>query len=336
MGIFGNKSIVGVEIDAYGISAVEMGGTATAPKLLRTGKKALPADAVKDGKLLKPAVLTQVLTSLWQEFNISTREVILGVNNQDVLVRFANFPKVPQNRIDTMIRFQAQAFLPIPVNDVELDYVIIGEEKQGDTIQIKVLLIAARKNMIYDFMDAFEAANLMIRDIDMSTLAIARLLPAEAEKGVCAIINIGYEQTNILILAASRPHLARSLMTSQTNTEDPEAEKNAFSVRIKPDGLSQENIERFFSPIAGEISNSINYFHSQRPGANVEKLYLCGYGSKNRNIAQLLKDYTGLTVEVINPYRGIELAAVKNKIDVDEAVDFSVSVSLALGGLGVR
>jgi type IV pilus assembly protein PilM len=335
MGIFGSRSVVGVEIDAYEARVIEMSGTVAVPRLLRIGRKALPAGTVKDGKLLKPEQLTVVLSALWQELNIRTREVLLGVNNQDVIVRFANFPRVAPDKMDNLIRYQAQEFLPIPVNDVELDYVIIGEEKQGDTPRVKVLLVAAKRNMIYEFLNSFEAANLKVRDIDMSTLAIARLLSTADQKSTCALVNVGYEQTNILILHGSNPQLARSLMTDQDAGENFEEGLQNLYQRIKLGSLTEEKTERIFNSIAGEIMASINYFQSQSSGTAIERIYLCGCGSRMRNCVQKLNEYAGIPIEVVEPYKKVDLTAVKSRIDINEAGDFSVSVSLALRGLEV-
>lgn len=335
MYLFRKKSIAGVEIDAYEIRVTELAGNAGAPKLLKAGRKVLPAGTVREGKVLNSDILADTLASLWKELNIGARDVILGVNNQDVIVRFAYFPKVTQDKVDNLIRYQAQEYLPISMNDVEFDYVVVGEEKDGESEKMKVLLVAARRNMIADFLRAFDRADLKVLDIDMSTLAVARLLPKEAMKSTCAAINIGYEQTNILILDSYQPQLARSLITEQRQAEDDGIGQNSLYKYLATGNLPVEEENRVFDAISGDIRNSINYFQSQVSSAVVGKIYLCGCGSRIRSLPKRLEEYSGIPVETLKPFGMVNTTAVKGILNAEEAGDFSISISLAMRNLEV-
>jgi type IV pilus assembly protein PilM len=318
MGIFGGKSVAGVEINAFEIRLVELAGSRNAVKLLNAGSKALPEGAVKEGRVLTPEAVSRALVQLWEELRIKTRQVILGVSNQDILVRFALFPKVPQNKLDNLVRFQAQEYLPISINDVELDYMVTGEEKTEDAEQYRILLVAGRKNMINDFMLAFEAADLKILDIDISTLALARLVPAEAADGACMVVNLGAEQINILILSASYPQLARTLTTG---------------FPVAGGRIGQEEIERITGVLAGEIRASIGYFQSQSRGPGIDRLYLCGCGGHVHGISTSLSELLDIQVAIIDPFEKVNNITAAGIKKGGGASDFSVSMSLALRGL---
>ncbi len=321
MGIFGGKSVAGVEINASEIRLVELAGSRNAARLLNAGRKALPEGAVKDGRILQREAVSAALLRMWKELRIKTREVILGVSNQDVIVRFALFPRVAPDKLDNLVRFQAQDFLPIPVDDVELDYMVVGEEKTDDAVQSKLLLVAGRKNMINDFMSAFEAANLKILDIDISTLALARLVPEEAADGACMVMHIGAEQTNILILNASYPQLARTLTTG-------------FAVP-GTGYLREGETEKTIRILAGETGASIGYFQSQSRGRGIDKLYLCGCGDYISDASAGLSEFLGLQVVTIDPFEGVNVSRAGDVYKSSGASDFSISMSLALRGLEV-
>jgi len=323
MSLFGRKSIVGVDIDSYEIRVVELGGIPGAAKLVNAGRKLLPEGAVKDGRICDAAAVGNTLEKLWSEQGIKSRDVILGVSNQDVLVRFATFPEVAMDKLDNIVRFQAQDYLPIPVEEAIIDYMVTGDERlQGDRLQednkIKVLLVAARKNMINDFLSSFEIANISVRDIDFSTLAIARVVPVSALSGTCVIVNIGHEQTNLLLLNASVPQLARTLMTGQV---------------FRSGLLSVEDVGKLIDMLAAEIRTSIGYFQTQSPESTVQKLFICGCGSKLKGISEGLMETLGISIEIINPFSNIDINGCKNKCSDIDSTDFSVGMSLALRGL---
>jgi type IV pilus assembly protein PilM len=319
MSLFGRKSIVGVDIDSYEIRVVELGGIPGAAKLVNAGRKLLPEGAVKDGRICDAAAVGNTLEKLWSEQGIKSRDVILGVSNQDVLVRFATFPEVAMDKLDNIVRFQAQDYLPIPVEEAIIDYMVTGDERlQGDRLQednkIKVLLVAARKNMINDFLSSFEIANISVRDIDFSTLAIARVVPVSALSGTCVIVNIGHEQTNLLLLNASVPQLARTLMTGQVFRADTDRGK-------------------LIDMLAGEIRTSIGYFQTQSRDSTVQKLFICGCGSRLKGIRESLAETLGISIDIINPFSNVDKSGLKNKYSDIDSTDFSVGMSLALRGL---
>ena len=53
--------------------------------------------------------------------------VVLGVNNENVIMRYATFPKVPDDKLKSVISMQAQDFIPVPVSELGLDFVVIDE-----------------------------------------------------------------------------------------------------------------------------------------------------------------------------------------------------------------
>jgi type IV pilus assembly protein PilM len=119
------KKIAGLEISPDKIRVVELAQGSPKPRLLNVGSIDLPEGAVKDGFIKKPDEVSNSLKKLWKEAGINTKDVLLGLNNQYVLVRVANMPKTNPEHVDRSILFQAQDHLPVPLSTVELDYLVI-------------------------------------------------------------------------------------------------------------------------------------------------------------------------------------------------------------------
>ena len=145
-----HKKIAGLEISPGQIRVVELTKVSPKPKLINLGSAALPVDVIKDGLIKDPDVVSEALKKLWRETGIKTKDVLLGLNNQYVVVRVANMPKSDPSQRDKTIRYQAQEYLPVPVNSVELDYLVIDEDLSGKPNEMKVMLVAGGKNMIQD------------------------------------------------------------------------------------------------------------------------------------------------------------------------------------------
>jgi type IV pilus assembly protein PilM len=95
--------------------------------LERIGQAGLPDGAVVDGEVNDPAAVATAIKDLWRRTRISSRRVIIGVANQRVVVRLVDLPWMQPSELRSSLGFQAGDYLPIPVDQTELDHAVIGE-----------------------------------------------------------------------------------------------------------------------------------------------------------------------------------------------------------------
>lgn len=202
---------MGLELDSTEARAVELSGGPASPRLESWGRAPLPPGAVSDGMVLQPEAVASALEKLWHRAGIGSREVILGLYNQAVLVRMANFPEVPAGKVDQMVRLQAQEHIPVPLGTVVLDHAVIGKASTERGNVLEVLLVAARRDMLKSFLTALSAARLKPLDIDVSPLALIRNLSPQTLKGTVAILDVGVGLSNLLVVSRNAPRLVRLL-----------------------------------------------------------------------------------------------------------------------------
>lgn len=330
MNIF-NKSVVGLEIDAKEIRAVHLEGKPGKPYLQTFARFPLNEGIVKDGKVQAPDELGVALSTFWSRENIKCREIVLGVNNQDVIVRFADFPKVPKEKLDSLIRFQAQEYIPIPLEEVELDYTITGETSNNDGDFYHVLLVAGRKKMLFDFIEAMQDAHLNILDIGVSILSVTRLIPDELKDLPIAIINLSNDFGNIVIMNKNEPGMAR---TFNYNAHMTSLIREFHERNVDIEYLVGDDImERICDTLANEIRSSILYFQNQNPDMVFQNIILTGSMSRVRCLAGRLQTLMDTNIH------GIRDIFKENENGVDmsffQASDYASCISLALRGLEV-
>lgn len=333
-GLFLKKTgAVGLELDAGEIRAVELGGSPGAPELVAWGRIPLPRGAVEEGMVLQPNIVARTLEELWLKAGISSREVILGVANQAVLVRIAAFPNVAPAKIPQIIRYQAQEYLPVPLNTVVLDHEVIGEA-QGEKNQLDVLLVAARREMLDSFLLALKEAKLEPRDIDVSSLAILRLLPAQEAEEALVLVNIANDLSNILVVARDVPRLARLMPIRMQEAEEQAAStlEDDIPILLKKEKIMTGNLNAWGRRLGGEIAASISYYETLPGAYPVKGVILSGAGARTEGLAAMLKDGLGLPVSMLEPLKGITVTQ-KGIAIAGDSPDFAVSISLARRGL---
>ncbi len=332
MFLFAGKRAVGLEIDDCEVRAVELGKKGGNISLLNWGRMSIEQGIVKDGIINDPKKLAQALIKLWDEKRFRSRDVVIGVSNQGVLVRFANFPRMPEAKLDKFIRFQSQDFLPVSLDSIVFDYSVVGEVNEDDSDQKKlhVLLVGAKKDMIDTYIRTLKFANLEPLDIEVSPLALMRSISKEDNKKVIAVVDISYGLSNIVVSELGIPKLARMVQSSITHA----AEMSACTVEELVSGEKEflpDSMLIWSEVLAGEIHTSIGYYLAQKDSKNVDKIVLSGRGANFKGLAENLRDMLNVPVEVIKPLQNITIASnadIRNK-----SLDFALSISLAYRGM---
>ena len=324
MGIIKN-SIIGLVLDSQEIRAIELKGSEKKPYVVAWGKVKLPEGVVKDGRIINSQLFGVSLERLLNENGFKGRDIYLGVNNQDIIVRFATFPKVPEEKIRNMIHFQAQEYMPVSIEELELDYVVVSEKKTDEGEFINAVLVGARKKMLNDYVEAFIAANTNIKEIDATMLALGRAALISSEDGTFALTGFNNDIGNILIFKNGILGMARSVIINQSPAWIESGDEAIQSVEKENNTCADI--------LFGEIKSSVSYYKMQS-GEVIDKLFILGSVSKQDEVASRLKETTGLSVSIPTPYTFLENRIIKGKGNGFKSSEYVACISLAMRGLG--
>ncbi|WP_347487656.1 type IV pilus biogenesis protein PilM [Desulfoscipio sp. XC116] len=209
-----SSGAVGLELDTGIIRVVELSGDKHAPSLVAAGEIVIPEDAVSEGVVADVDAVARALEELWAKTGIGSREVVLGISNQGVLMRLAGFPKIPDNKLTQALRFQAGEYFPIPLAEMVFDHAVVGELDGDNGPQLQILLVAARRELLDKSLQAVQQASLMPRVVDAAPLALLRTLPAERLTDPVLLVDISNGLTTLLLVAGGVPRFARVIPQS--------------------------------------------------------------------------------------------------------------------------
>ncbi|NMP37869.1 MAG: pilus assembly protein PilM [Clostridiales bacterium] len=252
------KTVIGFEMDSVEIRAVELMKSGSSYSVVAFGKMALSQGTVEEGFIRKPEEFQEALSSLIKDNNFSGQDVIIGVNNENVIMRYASFPKVTPDKLRKVVLLQAQEFIPIPVNELEIDFVLAGESKNDDDQPMSnVLLVAARTTMLEQLTTLFSAAKLQVVDIDSSMLAWLRAAQSQNGASTFGLLKITDDMLNFIALSKGELKMVRSLAVPERAARQV---KDAFTYGTS---ILPEDIETIGDMLAGEISSSLGYYQMQ-------------------------------------------------------------------------
>ncbi len=341
MGLLGSGGAVGLELDTVEARAVELrgkAGAAGAATLTAWGRVSLPPGAVVDGMVSQPELVGKALAELWSAGRITSREVVLGVVNREVLVRFAVVPVMPRTKLFGVIRHHARDLLPIPLDTAVWDYTVIGERPGLESRMFELLLVAARREMLDGFLLALAFARLEPRDIDVASLALLRVMPPSPADGAIVLVDLGNGSSTVLVIARGMLRLARFVSVSL------EAAAGMLGCSVEealagPGGTAHrqwpaETLAAWAGGVEAEIRASVDYYQRQEPEPEaVSEVVLSGRGVRVPGLTTQLEGNLGVPVRIIEPLQGITLPAGIAENSSWSAPDFATCIGLARRGL---
>ena len=322
------RSVIGLDIGTFAVRAAEVSGGHSKPTLVRFGQVALPPGAVSGGEVVDPQMVGQALRRLWDEVGFSSRNVVIGLANQRVVVRQAELPEMNEEELRTALRFEADELIPMPIDDAILDFQVLDHftNQDGDERQ-KILLVAAHRDTVRAHLAALEVANLHATAIDIVPFALVRALTAgRGETAGCeALVAIGSGVTNIVVHEGGAPRFVRLLMAggddlteavahnmdvSSEVAEDLKRRVNAGAVAgdtvaVKADKVVVDRL----NPLLSEIRGSIDYYSGLPDAVRIERVVVTGGGSEMTGLVERLEHLVRIDVERGDP---AELVRVGN------------------------
>ena len=322
---FGSGAPIGLDIGTSAVRAAQVSLGRGVPSLHAFGQVALAPEAVVDGEVRDPEAVAAAVGQLWKRAKLRSKNVVLGVANQRVVVRTVDLPYLEEKEFRVSLRFHVADHIPMPVEDAQLDFQIIGDyHTEAQDHMMRVLLVAAASDMIEGFVAAAAGAGLDTVGVDLTPFAVARAVSpaARQEEGVVgaeAIIDVGAGITNIVVHQNGEPRFVRILLVGGDDTttalaqelsiSPDEAEALKFDLARGVDHPDAQRVMRVrVESLVEEIRGSIDYYMSQEDSDRVGSVILTGGGSLTPGLAERLELTLDLPIKRGAPLSGMDVA----------------------------
>ena len=347
---FGSKSVVGLDIGSSSVKAVELSrrGRSKEFELTHLGVAPMPAEAIVQGAFLNSSAIVEGIREAIEKAKIRTKNVAAAVSGHSVIVKKVSLPAMTRDELDEQIRWEAEQYIPFDVNEVNLDFQILNGG--GGEGQMEVLLVAAKKDLVDDYVQVIREAGLVPVAIDVAAFAVENAFEANYDvrpDEVVALVNIGAQVVNINIISNGAPAFTRDITTAgnQYTEEIQKALSISFdeAERIKLGGRRSENSQEVVpqeveqamrsvtETVIGEISRSLDFFSATSADSRIERIVLCGGGASVAGLQAAFQQRSGGKVEIMDPLARM-IPSSKFEADyLDEvAPALGVGVGLAL------
>lgn len=342
---FGRKDrLVGLDIGSRTIKAAAISETKKGPVLEKFGMIDIPPGMIEDGTIKDAENVTETIRQLFKTYGIRENNVAISIGGYSVIVKKITVQTMPEEQLQETIHFEAEQYIPFDISDVNLDFQILGEHENNPN-QMSVLLVAAKKEMINDYINIAQMAGLNPCIIDVDAFALQNIYeynfePQEDEN--IALIDIGASKTSLNILRGVSSVFMRdvSLGCGQINQKIAslidcsieEADQIKFgdiTDKMTPGDLS-DIISSVVSDWCTEIRRALDFFYSTYPEDQIKRIMLSGGGGNIKEFRQLLSVETSAEVSTINPFKLFSIDEKRFDIEFLERIAPQASISMGL------
>lgn len=356
-----NAVRVGIDIEQASMVGAQIRTGRQGHTLTAVSARALPDGLMFEGEVVDVEGLAQELKEFWKSNGFAGKKFSVGIANQKIVVRTMEFPIIDPKELRAAIEFQAQEAIPIPLDEAILDFQVLSTTADGDgSGHQQVLVVAAQRDMIDQFMQVARKAGLTIDGIDLQAFALMRSVAppvafvdqgAPQADGASALINVGAGISNIIVASGGTPQFTRVVnigyealvQTIMQNRGASHQEADLLRLTVGLSGSAPAASDLELSTIneirdvfdstceafADEIRRSVDYYHSLQQDAPISRILMSGEGSLTRNICDYLAGALHLPVALGNPLQFI--AENKSKLPQPELELIAPRLAIALG-----
>lgn len=353
--LFGrSKDLVGLDIGDSSIKVVELKelGRGRGWEVTALANEPLPQEAIVDGAIMDVGIVVDTLRRIWEQRRIRNKRVATALSGPSVIIRRINVPPMSEQELADQIRWEAEQYIPFPIQEVSLDYhVLEGRSLAGDN-NMDVILVAARKEKIDDYVSAITQAGLEPAVVDVGSFAALNCLEGNYNDEVpasAALIDIGASVTSIAVLQNGQSVFLRDIslggnqytdaLQRELNLSREQAE--AAKRREIVEGVSGERVEEIISDVneglCQEVQRTVDFVKafagSEQP---LESIVLTGGGAKLGGLPEVLARTFGTRAEMLDPFRRVRLPARLEAEFGAAGPDIAVATGLAMRKAGDR
>lgn len=349
-GLFGaDEEVVGVDIGTRSIKLVQLKQAKGGYQLVNLGVGQLPSDAIVDHAIMDSAAVAQCIRSLVESHLVQTKNVATSVSGHSVIIRNILMQMMTDEEVEASIEWEAEQYIPFEISDVNMDYQILGPDP-NDSSQLKVLLVAAKKEFIDEYLAVFNECGLnpVVMDIDCFALENAFQTNYEQEEEIVGLVDVGASSMNINILDQGRSVFTRDIQVGGNmfneeiqkrlgiTADEAETVKLGGNVEDIQVEVVSEIMEDATDQLAQEIQRSLDFFAATSSDQKVDRVFLSGGVAKTPGLLEALQEKLGTPVEIMNPLRNVQVDSNKFDMEYIESVSpfFAVGVGLAVRRLG--
>ncbi len=328
------KHCIGLDIGSSAIKLVQLDVGRREISLRNFGIEPVPPQTIVEGAIMNHNALVDAIRNLARRIRLKGKNAAIAVSGNSVIIKRLTIPAMEGAALDEQMEWEVRQNIPFPREDVVVDHeILVKQTPQG---QMEVLLVAAKRDVIGQYIGVVRDAGFNASIVDAAALALQNAVeggigfaPGES----VAIINVGATFSTLTIVNDGRPGFTRDLHAAgNTYTEaiqqrlaipmdGAEAYKVGGAIAAMgaaADVVPQEVhqiLAQVSEQVAEEFQRSLDFYINDAVDARLSRIYLSGGSCLVPQLPKAIQDRARIPVEIIDPFARVAVDA--RRFDVD-------------------
>jgi len=294
-------------------------------------------DKMSDPKEYKE--ISDIIAKMLKTISSVSKEVVVSIPEALAFTRIIKFPKLTNEEVNAAVKWEAEQYIPIPVNDAVVEHIILDNNEKS--ANVTVLLVAAPKLIVEKYVNVVRHAGLMPVAAETELIALSRSMVLDTKTTL--LLDMGTSSTNIAIVSDFKLGFSRSVpvageaMTRAVaqglgvDIKQAEEYKKAYGLSVdKLEGKVKNALEPVMAIILDEIKKSVHFYQSDTNISDISTLVVTGNESLIPGLVTYLASNTGFETIQGNPFVKINLDENTKKALMPYIPYYGVAAGLAM------
>ena len=317
--------------------------------MLRTSVFITPPGTVEDGYIKKISTFCSELLHILRNEKYVANRVVFTLASTKIYTKEIIVPYVNSTKLKKIIDTNVGEYLPFSLEEYVLNYSVIKKFKENKETKLRVQLIAIPNNLVKNYYNLADSADLIVEAIDYSGNSVYQQLKQSSEKGVSLFLQVKDHNTAITILDDKALVLQRTISTGvngflqaimEQNFATIENEAQAYQLIENYDMLSRystgaSKFQLEYASLAGETDSIISKlnldetvdaiteaadamirslsrvidYYMNQSGNPIQHFYVLGYGAKIKGLREYIQKELGVLPMVMEQLVGCKPSA---------------------------
>ena len=344
-------NILGLDISSTSVKLLELAQDGDKYRVQSLAVEPLPDNAVVEKNIQDVEAVGDTILKAVKRSGTKVKDAAVAVAGSAVITKIINMPAdLSDSELETQIEMEADQYIPYPLEEINLDFEVIGPSANNpDTVD--VLLAASRSENIELRSAALALGGLTPKIVDVeaytienSSKLIAHQMKHDEEREhddiIIAVVDIGATMTSLNVVENNQLIYTReqSFGGKQLTEEIMRRYGLAYDEagRLKkegglPDNYIPEVLEPFKETIAQQVSRFLQFFYTSGQHNAVDLIVLAGGCASIPGIDELVESQLDTATVIANPFAEMSLASKVNPQSLsNDAPSLMIACGLAM------
>lgn len=345
-----NKGLVGLDITATSVKLLEFKAVKKGFKVVSYTVEPLPANAVNEKNLQDVEAVGDAIRRAVKRSGTRTKICSVAVPSAMVITKVIQMPAdLKPHDMEAQIQLEADQYIPYALEEVNLDFHVIGDSDQGNGL-VDVLLAASRSENVEDRTAAAEIGGMNVRVVDVEPYTmeaafqlIKHQIPDEGLDKTVAILDIGASMTSLCVLRDQKLIYTREQPFGGKQLTEEIMRRYGLSYedagRVKrigglPDNYEPEVLEPFRDLMVQQANRFLQFFFSADKNDFVDHIVLAGGSTGVPGVAELIEQRIGTPTVIADPFANVPVASdIPQQRLQDDGPAMMIACGLAMRGI---